>query len=160
MTRNPESARLPARLRKAADTLNRESDALTQTLRDVETALNTLGIGVSAQLSEPVHTEEEWSEDLTVDNEHVLLSWEHRLGYGKCVGKSEREWGLYVLSECHAQPVSKTRGIPELPRELRIVAAHHLPELLERLVQQAEEKVREVTDARARAEESLSRLES
>ena len=149
---------LPARLRKAAQSLNQESDALTATLREIEAALNELGTGVSAKLAAPVLTEEEWSEDVSEENEQVLCSWQHRLGYGRCVGKSEREWGLYVHSECHPQPVSKIRGIAELPRELRIATAKGLQDLLPLLVEQAELKVKEVAEAKARALEALGTL--
>lgn len=151
MTGNSGSPQLPERLRKAAESLNRESDSLTATLRQVEKALNSLGLGVFATLKEPVLKETEMT-----DSGHII-EWVHNLGYGKCGGKSANEWGIFIETEGAGDPTYT--GVPGMSRELRVAAAKNLPALLDLLTGEVEKLVGEIQGAKASAEEAAKKLQ-
>jgi len=144
---------LPARLRSAAEALNRESDALTNSLKLVEQALKSLGLGIEAQLQDPVHEEDEWIDECN------KLHWKIYLGYAKRLGKSNNEWGLYIESDSDGGPDGVTQGIAELSRENRILMAKHLPALLDLMAVQAEKLVHEVQAAAVAANDAAAKLD-
>lgn len=154
MNGNTPESKLPERLRKAAESLNKESDALTNSLKQVEQALKSLGLGIEVQLKAPVREEQDGGTDGVPP-----FTWKEYLGYGKSLGKSGNEWGLYILAESEDGPPDPSiRGIAELPREDRILMAKHLPALLDLMADEAEKMVKQVEDARVSAQEALKRL--
>jgi hypothetical protein len=157
MTGNVKKTILPEKLLEASDNLKRESDALTSSLRQVEKSINSLGPGIEAALKEPILKEDEFVED--DKGGYYQVKWEHFLGYGRCIGKSKREWGIYVDTGFNGE-TNTIRGISELPRELRMAAAKHLPRLLDLLAEEAEKMLKDVQSAKLSAEDAVRRLGS
>lgn len=136
----PSTTAALLRLRSTAEMLNRQAEMLATSLQKVQAALNAMSLGIGAQLKDPILTEEEVREDEKGNT--CTLTTQHFLGYGRCVGKTGREWGIYVMSVSPEK--AEFRGPADLPRELRMLAAEHLPALLDQLTTQAEELARSI----------------
>lgn len=156
MTGNNNGKFITARLQEAALELNRESDALTATLQEVERALNSIGLGVAAQLPEPILKESRI--DVDIASEGVCVVTVHQLGYGRVVGKSGREWGIYVESSSHADLEPTYRGIQDLSRDMRVLVAEALPKLMDQIASEAEQLLNQIRRAKTSAQEAAKKL--
>ncbi len=156
MTGNAGKTPLPDRLRDAAETLNRESDALAQSLRETEAALNALALGIEVHLEEPILTVREMAEDKK-GNPMGEYTLEYSLGYGKCLGKNKREWGIWIRTDFEGETKDFT-GVAELSRELRVAASKHLHALIDLLTAEAEKVAKDVREAQAALDEAARRL--
>jgi hypothetical protein len=108
-------------LTKTAQSLNSASDKLNQVIEKLDGALRNLNLGVSAWVNF-----DEWSDE--EDN-----SGHSSVGYSK----QNNKWGIALMSisENHTwgEERSMTWLFADAPRELRLRAVKHIPELIEEL---------------------------
>jgi len=118
-------------LTKSANSLNTLSDQLNKEVAGAESALNNIGIGLTAYVTtEP--SPDDPSDPLQYD------FW--RIGYEKHAGK----WGITIghLWGHEAFPESEkeeTWAFKDAPREHRLKAVEKIPELIDALVKKANE---------------------
>jgi hypothetical protein len=125
-------------LSAAAAELNAVSDALGQTIVQLDAALKKLNLGISTWVV------------VVGDDDHNLNFWSHQLGYTKI----DDRWGiaLKTVSGNHGYPEEIEREewfFNEAPRALRIEAIGEIPALLEQLIEDAQttsQKIRAKVD--------------
>lgn len=129
-----------SKLASVSQSINHASNQLSAQLTEIEKALNSYGLGVSAWVNLSI------AEDS--DTPQV-----HQLGYSKHDGK----WCL-LLANYRAQEPEKTRQqkpLLESPREIRLLAVQTMPELVNKLVDAAE-KCAQKTAERAVAARAIA----
>ena len=125
---------LMTQLATAASTLNRLSDELTKEVSEIETTLNTLNLGIRAEVRaknlESIDTYSHWL----------------RLAYGKKAGK----WG-FIVEELEVDTNDPEGGTCESwlfkdsPREFRLHVVASIPALLDALVKKSDDTADEIT---------------
>ena len=139
LTINTPTARVERAFKKlstSAEALNIASDDLSKAIAPLDAALKKLGLGVSAWVKITGNSDnDEW--------------WSRDLGYARVNGK----WGIALRDVSgHYQHPNDDDGetwlFNEAPRWLRIEGSTKLPDLLEKLIEQAEDTTKKV---RARA---------
>ncbi len=116
-------------LSSVSQTLNEASDELTQEIKQVESALGSFNLGVSAWVKFAVNEEQfDASNGTFYRFERVDM-----LGYGKHHGK----WALLVSSGVEEVGQEETWLLRDAPRDLRIKAVDAIPALLEKIVEEA-----------------------
>jgi hypothetical protein len=126
-----------SRLFSSAQELNAISDEISAQIRDLEAALASNGIGVSAWIN--VAT---W--DHKSDEGHTL-HFSAGIGYGK----HNRKWGLLYSVWCDEFGEESVSFLRDTPRDVRIGALQKLPELFDKLAEETQKLV-------ARGRENLS----
>jgi prefoldin subunit 5 len=127
-------------LSKTAKKLNDESDKLTKTIEKLDLALQVLNLGVPAWVQF-----DKWSgED---DSEGY-----YEVGYDKSMGS----WGLclrsFASNDHTGAENSNTWAFNGAPRELRIRAVSHVPELIEALDKAASQLVHDLSEKNSDAD--------
>ena len=125
-------------LAAAAQTVNELSDQLTKYVADIETSLNKLNIGVTANVKT-----EQWSD------EEGLRSTLWRLGYEK----ASKQWGFVLerLTEDRTDPdpdewvTSESWAFKDAPREHRLCAVEKIPALLDALLDKSKEVASDIS---------------
>lgn len=135
-----------SRLEEVAEELNQESDTLSQIIATVEERLAASNIGVTVWLASSPLSQWSGSDHQTGDDIDSVVE----LGYTK-FGK---DWRLALRTE-----VSKDEGetwktysvnaLQNASRDLRIKALEELPQLLERLTEEASASVKTIRSAKA-----------
>jgi hypothetical protein len=125
------SDRISASFKELADSaarLNSVSDELAKAIRPIDAALKKLNLGVAA-----------WHSYASFEDPNSGDYWSRYIGYAR-VG---RKWGLALstVSGNHNHPDADEEEwlFNDAPRWMRIEALDHIPDLLERLVEQANE---------------------
>ncbi len=126
------------RLREAAQEINAESDALTKTLKSLETKLNTLNLGIQAQVKAKKN------------------SW----GYGRLPTRKwgdrslpAKRWGFYKMNGDSRIPLSNWS------RDDRASFSHVLSRLIAELVKKSDEKKDRLGQANMRLAGEMERIE-
>jgi hypothetical protein len=131
-------------LSTASQILNEASDSLTQEIKETETALGAFNLGVSSWVvcrSTPeIH-------DLGNGHVHDLVRLE-MLGYAKHHGK----WALLVSSGIEEVGNEETWLLRDAPRDLRILAVDYIPQLLEKIAEDAAMLAATVRDKAAKTQ--------
>jgi len=128
-------------LSAASQTLNEASDTLTQEIKEVEQAIGAFNLGVST-----------WVKFRETPEEHDFGNGNIRefdrvdmLGYDKHHGR----WALIVYSGVEELNQEETWLLRDSPRDLRVLAVDAIPELVEKLANEAialAEKVKSKAD--------------
>ena len=143
-----ESAPLPSSVQSsfrkvaaAATALNAASDRFSGLVREIDTLLKPLNIGISCWV-----TVSEWS----TENDRG----EEQVGYDKIKGN----WciGLRNISDFSEQ--CDEWAFSEGPRRMRLIAVDHLTELLDELAKKTEEGTARITDKTSYLEDLVSGL--
>jgi hypothetical protein len=116
-------------LSSASQTLNEASDELTQEIKQVESALGSFNLGVSAWVKF-AGTEEEHDAG---NGNFYRFERVDMLGYDKRYGK----WALLVSSGVEEVGQEEEWLLRDSPRDLRIKAVDAIPALLEKIVEEA-----------------------
>jgi hypothetical protein len=124
-------------LAAAANALNVASDTFGDAIRTLDEALNKLNPGVAAWVT----VSSSPSEDVPPDTHEV------RLGYDKVSGK----WGLSVCAvtmdgATGDEETDDSWLFNDAPRNLRLIAIDHVPNLIEALAKQAAHTATRVTE--------------
>jgi hypothetical protein len=138
---DPRSAKLKTsflNLSKASRELNSASDTFGAAITSLDEAINELNPGVTAWVNISVSTP---------DEDAPWVSFEERLGYDKTKGR----WGLTLctVSVDDEESSETTAGswlFNDAPRNLRLRAIEHLPELIEALAKEASHTAKRVTE--------------
>lgn len=114
---------LRSALSSVSESLNKASDALAKRISDVESALKGYHLGVTAWV--------EVSRNIGDAYERV-----HSVGYGK----HEGNWGLLAATFIDEDPDATWQEyfLREAPRDLRLECVDKIPELLRKLVENAQ----------------------
>lgn len=131
-------AHLPVELgsvRDAAKQLNASSDALNDRLKQIEAWLKRQGIGVSVEVAVPALDGYDVGEDRQVTEVVVAYS---KVGSDWCLNLKEIEF--------NGTDNYSITPLLSAPRESRIEAAEHLPELLGQLAKRAATQAERVAD--------------
>jgi len=126
-------------LSTAATQLNAVSDALGKSVTQLDEALKTLNLGVSAWVT------------IRLDHDPSGQDYSYEeLGYDKVGNK----WGITIRTRDgdHTAPEEETVErwlFSEAPRRLRIAAVEKVPELLEALTEQAGETTEKIKNSTA-----------
>jgi len=118
------------KLSEVASALNEVSDSLGQQIAELDSALKKLNLGVTVWVP------------LRAGVENNAYSYEG-LGYAKVGGK----WGVALRTFyqiCDEPEEAEEWLFNDAPRRLRLAAIENIPELLEKLSQQAEETTQEI----------------
>lgn len=136
------------RLKNLGKLLSHESDALTNTLKEIEKELNALGLGIDCW------TEGAFlNESMPLDDGSSLTAY-YRLGYGRY----KRSWGLLVHEGVEETDVNQeTYPLVDAKRHVRVAAVNELPKLINELLKRVE-KLRD--DLRTPSELALQILSS
>src|SRR5580704_1252248 len=122
------------KLQIASKILNEESDKLNQSADGFNAALKKLGLGITSWYA---------FEEGKVEN--AAYSWSKEIGYTKISSK----WGLAIRTISHdwsyPEPDVETWTFADASRLLRIKAAPHIPDLLEKLLDDATRVAKEVS---------------
>jgi uncharacterized coiled-coil protein SlyX len=123
-------------LAAAAQTLNELSDQLTKHVGDIETSLNKLNIGITANVKT-----EQWSDD-----EEGLSSTIWRLGYEK----TSKQWGFVIerITEDCRYPEAGTYeswAFKDAPREHRLLSVEKIPALLNALLEKSKDVASDIS---------------
>ena len=144
MAGNALSLRNHRGLRAAGETLNRESNALITALRRIEKALNSLAIRTTVLIKKPILTQKA-----------VPLNVLHHLIYANDSPNPDG-CGIWVRTQDGKRELY--RDIAEMPRDVRVAAARHLPTLLDLLAREAEYLASDIQHAKASAIKSAKKL--
>lgn len=122
-------------LSASATNLNTLSDQLSKQVAEVESAVNKMGIGLSASVNT-----ESWSDELGEEYDTWRL----------CYAKHQSKWGFTIehLSGHVAHEDShrsETWAFREAPREHRLKAVTKIPELVDALVQKSKDYAADVS---------------
>lgn len=120
-------------LSAAASDLNTISDELGQCVSEIDAALKKLNVGITAWV------------DISSNEDDDLQYYRERIGYAKVEGK----WGiaLCTVSGSHDCPDEDRVDIwlfNEAPRQLRLEAINKLPNLLQKLSEEAAKTTAEI----------------
>jgi prefoldin subunit 5 len=133
-------------LSKTAKKLNDESDKLTKTIEKLDLALQVLNLGVPAWVQFDKWYDEDGSEGY------------YEISYDKSMGS----WGLclrYFSSNDHTGVENAdTWPFNGAPRELRIKAVSHIPELIEALDKAASQLVQSLSEKNSDADQIAQAL--
>jgi len=115
-------------LTSSADTLNSLSDKLNKQVSDVESALNKIGIGLTASVNT-----EDWSDERG-DTYNI---------WRICYEKHSSKWG-FTIQHCWGQEAfddheSETWAFKDAPREHRLKAIEKIPDLIDALVKKSKD---------------------
>src|SRR6266508_324953 len=152
-------SRLLADLSQAAETLNRESNTINQLIKRFEERLRQTNVGLQVWCPRALATE---PTDISTDEEtYEEGSLETYLGWAK----GWKEWELTLCKQVYRRLPDRPDGqewefvrtdlggtLREAPRELRIAALKHFPDLLQALTREAEQAVQAIEDAKRFAE--------
>lgn len=133
--------------------LNDASDELSRHIGTLESALNSYNLGIWAWVAEPILSEAELSEP-DEKKQQYMMTFEHRLGYGKHKGK----WGLLVSSGYDWDDDPRVIPLREAPREVRVKAVDKIPDLLEALAKEVTALTKEASKKAAEAKELAATL--
>ena len=126
------------RLSVSAAELNSETDRFNASISVLESALKTLGLGISS-----------WHEYYKENSADGLSYWIESLGYTKINGK----WGLALSTRSGHEAMDEdkvdTWPISESPRHLRIKALKFIPQLLDQLNKDAVDFSKKVSEGTA-----------
>ncbi len=143
------NAKAEAALKQLASlskSLNEASDQLNKQIAEIESALNSYKLGISAWVELKRERQQ---------TPHGELTYADDLGYAKHDGK----WGLLVSSYCDIDPESvKTTLLRDASREVRLAAIDKIPELLSALSQEASKVTDEALKKAASAKEIAAAL--
>jgi hypothetical protein len=122
------------KLKNASELVNKASDKLNASAANINAILKNVGLGIPS-----------WFEfDGGQDENGGGYSWSQQIGYAKVGGK----WGLAIRSTSHdwsyPEPDEETWAFADAPRSLRVKAAPHIPDLLEKLIQDASDMAQEI----------------
>ena len=120
-------------LAATAVNLNESSQSLSELIERIDGALQRLNLGVSA-----------WTV-VSHGGNAIVSSWSEDLGYGRTGRKS---WGLMLRKvEQHFPDIDQYDEWPfnEAPRELRVRAVKHIPNLLKKLDEASQELVKNLS---------------
>ena len=120
--------------------LSSSTDALNKKLRSAEEALVNLALGVEGA----VLLESAWDEDQNIHEQSFLA-----------LRKVGAAWRLHIEDVINGD-LTATREITSVSRDLRIKAAHHVSELLEKLRAELREQRKRVEDANVALDTFLS----
>lgn len=137
-------------LAESANTLNKESDKFSGTIGALDEALNRLSPGVSAWVNVSSCTpniEEPWSQT------------EERLGFAK----TNNRWGLSLsrvdinlnAPDEFREEVRDTWLFNDAPRNLRLRAVDHIPDVIAKLAEEADRVAKQVAAGAEIASELL-----
>lgn len=111
-------------LAASADNLNTLSDQLTKQVTEVESALNKMGIGLTASVKT-----ETWSDERGEQYDIWRLCYEkHQSKWGLTI---EHLWGLEGFDDSQE---SETWPFKDAPREHRLNSVEKIPDLIDALV--------------------------
>ncbi len=140
-----ELTQLLSTLTETAALLNRESDSMTELIKDLNTRLQTLNIGIEVW---PITLDEEMEPDEDRDRVPVLVRNVTQLGYAK-VGDT---WSLAVRQVQHDDgdwsTISAPMSLLHASRDLRLKAMAKLPVLLQELQYRAQGAVNAIQTAK------------
>ncbi|MEP7011629.1 MAG: hypothetical protein ABJC13_15000 [Acidobacteriota bacterium] len=112
----------------SAERLNSVSDELAKAIRPIDAALKKLNLGVAA-----------WYQYARSSNSEDSEYWSRHIGYAK-VG---HKWGLALSMASGPEgpegPEEEEWLFSDAPRWMRVEAVDHIPDLLEHLVERANE---------------------
>jgi hypothetical protein len=126
MTQKIESAL--KRIETTAKTLNQSSDELSKRIADIESALNKYKLGLWVWLDKPILEEHE-------SDESERYHWKELYCFG--YGKLREKWGLLINVYPDYDPEPNLVFLKDAPREIRVVAIDRIPDLLERIAEEA-----------------------
>jgi len=134
------------KLAESAAALNAASDQLSKPIADLDAAIKNLNLGVSCWVRIG-----SWGDEDS--------SWEgvNQLGYQKIAGR----WGIAVSTYTTdgGEPENRESWLlGEAPRQLRLKALDHIPELLEALVKETEKTTKQIQSKVAQARELAAAL--
>ncbi len=122
------------KLNDASKLLNQESDKLNDSADGFNAALKKLGLGITS-----------WVAFARDRDDNIGFSWSEEIGYTKLSGK----WGLAIRTTSHdysyPEPDIETWPFADAPRLLRIKAAPHIPDLLDKLIEDADKATKEIS---------------
>jgi len=121
------------KLRNASVLVNKASDKLNSSAANINAILKNIGLGIPS-----------WFQFDGGEDPEAAYSWGQEIGYAKVGGK----WGLAIRSTSHdwsnPGPEVETWTFADAPRSLRVKAAPHIPDLLEKLTQDASNMAQEI----------------
>jgi hypothetical protein len=138
------------KLFEVASALNKVSDALGQMIAELDLALKKLNLGITIWVQLKGNVDQETLDYSTED-----------LGYAKVRGK----WGiaLRTFSQNYHYPEDAEREewpFNDAPRQLRLSAIEKIPELLEKLSEQAAQTTEEICCKVAETEELVTAVKT
>jgi hypothetical protein len=153
MTTNVQTAQ--ARLTSLSQVLSNASDQLSQSIAEIESALNQLNCGVSAWVHEdPVKVEE--TSEIGSDGAAHTSNRLQELGYGKHDGK----WGFILASGTEESwPADVNISfLSDATLEIKLLAMERIPKLLDMVAEGLNKITQEATRKAAEAKEIASAL--
>lgn len=115
-------------LASSADTLNSLSDQLNKQILDVESAVNKMGIGLTAYVNT-----ETWSDERAEEYDIWRI----------CYEKHASKWGFTIQHvrghESYGDSESETWSFKDAPREHRLKAIEKIPDLIDALVKKSKD---------------------
>ncbi len=148
MTQNIETAL--KRIETTARTLNQTSDKLSQRIAEIESALNKYKLGLWVWVDKPILEEDQ-------ADESGRYQWKdlYCLGYGKL----REKWGLLISMYPDYDPEEPNLVfLKDAPREIRLVAIDRIPDLLERIAEEATNLNQKVMEKAELAEQIATAL--
>lgn len=133
---------------RAAETLGAETDALTETLAQIERALDEMRLGVSAFVT--LRTEEDEVDHPTIHSVTTTTA----LSFVK----EGKRWMLAIATTHDLDDEWRFAPLVNASRELRLLAVEKLPELIEALMTEAERRFEEVRQGHEKARAILDAL--
>jgi hypothetical protein len=132
------------RIEAVSNTLNQNSDRLSDKIVEIESALNHYKLGIWAWLEEPLY----YRTESDVDGTEFEVSC--HLGYGKIRDK----WGLVVHERYDNEPEpTNPTFLKDAPRDIRARAIGRIPELLKCVAEKAADLSREIATKTELAEQ-------
>jgi methyl-accepting chemotaxis protein len=134
-------------LTSASENLNKASDELGSVVYRLDEALQKLNLGVSAWVT------------IAGDEDVHGNFWSRDLGYSRV----KKTWGIALRDIAGNESVDEMSReeywlFNDAPRWLRIEAVAHIPELIDKLVKQANETAERITKKTAEAQELVSAI--
>jgi len=152
------------KLEEVATLLNKQSDSLNKTLQKIQDKLNSLNVGLEAWASGWLSNESLAMEEDSRGN--IITPFPGATSRARVVfcgyARTGRGWGLairpaVVYYDAELCYLGEHNGDPqpllEAPRDIRIAALEHIPEVIGQLQEKAEQAIEAIEKAKVIADE-------